>query len=244
MSIKFPNIKPVGERAILIQFEPGINETTLKKVLLTKDIIISNVSKQKVEVISAYCSLIIYYTSPIEDVYSEVLEVQRLLDGVNIDKKTQKLLFHIPVCYDKSFSWDLEQISVEKRLSFEDVIQLHSEPIYTVYFIGFLPGFLYLGGLPEKLYFPRKHSPRMEVPKGAVGIGGNQTGIYPKKSPGGWQIIGNSPVEFFNKNECPPCRISAGDKVKFYPVSMEEYFTIKDEVESGNYQLKNEKFHD
>lgn len=233
----------MGERAIIIEFDSKINETTLEKVLLAREIITSKASKQKVEVIPAYSSLLIYYTSTIEDVYSEVLEVKRLLDGVNIGKKLQKLLFRIPVCYDESFGWDLEQISAEKNLSFEEVIRLHSEPIYTVYFIGFLPGFLYLGGLPEILNFPRKNSPRLEVPKGAVGIGGNQTGIYPKKSPGGWQIIGNSPLNFFDPKRNPPCEISAGDKAKFYPVSKEEYFSIKDEVESGNYQLKNEKFY-
>ncbi|UJH91232.1 5-oxoprolinase subunit PxpB [Antarcticibacterium sp. 1MA-6-2] len=244
MSLEFSDIKPMGERAILIEFEPEINQNTLEKVLLAREIINSKKLKQKVEVITAYNSLLINYKSPIEDIYREVLEVKMLLRGAKIGKNEQRLLFHIPVCYDADFGWDLDQISGEKELSFEEVVQLHSKPIYTVYFIGFLPGFLYLGGLPEILNFPRKNEPRMEVPKGAVGIGGNQTGIYPKKSPGGWQIIGNSPVDLFNKNTTPPCQISAGDKVKFYPVSKTDYFTIKDEVESGNYQLENEKFHD
>src|SRR5690606_21098903 len=93
----------------------------------------------------------------------------------------------------------------------EEIISRHLSSIYTVYFIGFLPGFLYLGGLDKTLQIARKKSPRKRVEKGAVGIGENQTGIYPKDSPGGWQIIGNSPIEILDKNRLPPCPISPGD---------------------------------
>jgi KipI family sensor histidine kinase inhibitor len=101
-----------------------------------------------------------------------------------------------------------------------------------------LPGFLYLGGLDKKLQISRKIQPRMLVQKGAVGIGENQTGIYPKSSPGGWQIIGNSPVPLFDKNRLPPCEISAGDKVKFYQVSKSEFEKISEEITQGKFQFK------
>jgi len=133
---------------------------------------------------------------------------------------------------------DLKLISREKNLSLDQIIRLHTQPIYTVYFIGFLPGFLYLGGLDKKLQISRKIHPRMEVQKGAVGIGENQTGIYPKSSPGGWQIIGNSPVPLFDKNRLPPCEISAGDKVKFYQVSKSEFLKISEEIKEGKFQFK------
>jgi inhibitor of KinA len=106
-----------------------------------------------------------------------------------------------------------------------------------------LPGFLYLGGLDERLVISRKETPRMEVQKGAVGIGENQTGIYPKTSPGGWQIIGNSPVTFFDKYADPPCVILPGDKVKFYSISKNEFNEISEDDKRGKFQLKNEKYH-
>src|SRR5690606_34339106 len=134
--------------------------------------------------------------------------VKQVFKSVNIPKNSNSKIFHFPVCYEPEFGVDLEYISNEKNMTIEDIITCHHNPIYIVYFIGFLPGFLYLGGLDGSLQIPRKNTPRKRVEKGAVGIGENQTGIYPKSSPGGWQIIGNSPVEIFNKSSSPPCQIS------------------------------------
>jgi KipI family sensor histidine kinase inhibitor len=228
----------MGERAILIEFEPEISENTLGKVLFYKNKIEDHYFKVKVEVINAYNSLLIYYVDTIENVYDEVSTLKGLFQGTKITKKTIVQLYNIPVCYDAEFGLDLKLISREKNLSLEQIIRLHTQPIYTVYFIGFLPGFLYLGGLDKKLQISRKIQPRMEIQKGAVGIGENQTGIYPKISPGGWQIIGNSPVPLFDKNKLPPCEISAGDKVEFYQVSKSEFLKISEEIEEGKFQFK------
>lgn len=239
---KFPKLKMMGERAILVQFEPEISRILLDKVLLYKDIFIANLPEVEVEVTNTYNSLLVNCHCPIEDVYSEISRLEKLLEKSQINKKTDTRIHHIPVCYEPEFGIDLELIATQKGISISRIIDLHTAPVYTVYFIGFLPGFLYLGGMDEKLRISRKEQPRLEVKKGAVGIGENQTGIYPKKSPGGWQIIGNSPVNFFNKNEDPPCKISAGDKVKFYDVSKERYATILEEVQSGVFRLKSEKY--
>jgi KipI family sensor histidine kinase inhibitor len=228
----------MGERAILIEFEPEISENTLETVLFHKNEIEDHYSKVKVEVINTYNSLLVYYDYTIENVYGEVLALKGLFQGTKITKKTIVQLYNIPVCYDAEFGLDLKLISRKKKLSLDQIIRLHTQPIYTVYFIGFLPGFLYLGGLDKKLQISRKTQPRMEVQKGAVGIGENQTGIYPKTSPGGWQIIGNSPVPIFDKNKVPPCEISAGDKVKFYQVSKSEFLKISEEINEGKFQFK------
>jgi len=228
----------MGERAILIEFEPEISKNTLEKVLFYKNKIEDHYFKVKVEVINAYNSLLINYVDTIENVYDEVSTLKGLFQGTKITKKTIVQLYNIPVCYDAEFGLDLKLISREKNLSLEQIIRLHTQPIYTVYFIGFLPGFLYLGGLDKKLQISRKIQPRMEIQKGAVGIGENQTGIYPKISPGGWQIIGNSPVPLFDKNKLPPCEISAGDKVEFYQVSKSEFLKISEEIEEGKFQFK------
>jgi len=238
MNNEIPRIRAMGERAILIEFEPEISENTLEKVLFYKNKIEDHYFKLKVEVISTYNSLLVYYAYTIEDVYDEVLALKGLFQGTKITKKTIIQLYNIPVCYDAEFGLDLKLISREKNLSLDQIILLHTQPIYTVYFIGFLPGFLYLGGLDKKLQISRKIQPRMEVQKGAVGIGENQTGIYPKSSPGGWQIIGNSPVPLFDKNRLPPCEISAGDKVKFYKVSKSEFLKISEQIKEGKFQFK------
>ena len=158
--------------------------------------------------------------------------------------KVKSVLWKIPVCYDAVFGIDLEAISKEKNLSKEEIIKRHSQAIYTVYFIGFLPGFLYLGGLDESLHVPRKSTPRLQIEKGAVAIGGNQTGVYPTESPGGWNIIGNSPIEFFNPKLETPCFAKAGDKISFKPITIQEFKTIKILVEAGVYQIESEVLYD
>lgn len=239
-----PQLKPFGERAILVEFDPEITEENLEKILFFKDLLEEHYDKVNVEVINTYDSLLIFYRSGIENFYSEVLLLKSLLKDTNIEKKVERQLYEIPVCYEPEFGLDLELISEEKKMSLEEIINLHTHPVYTVFFTGFLPGFLYLGGLDPKLFFSRKKAPRMQVPKGAVGIGEKQTGIYPKNSPGGWQIIGNSPVLLFDKNRNPPCEILAGDKIKFSPVSKGEYLKIKVDIEKGEHQLKKEIYND
>ena len=239
---KYPAVEPMGERAILIEFEPKISEKCLEKVIFYKSLLEEKYPKEKVEVINTYSSLLIFYANDIEDIYSEVLAIKRVINQANIAKKYQWQLYHVPICYDPEFGIDLEVISKEKNLSFKEIIALHSAPVYTVYFIGFLPGFLYLGGLDKSLHISRRKTPRLSVPKGAVGIGENQTGIYPKSSPGGWQIIGNSPLNFFDRNMDPPTKMLAGDKVKFYPVSRQEYDWILEEVRTGKFELTGEKY--
>lgn len=243
MKLEYPQIKPMGDRAILIDFEPEIDEKSLENLLNVKKIIENEMLEEDVEVINTYHSLLIVYNYTIENIYDKVLALKGLISKANIGKKINSKIHYVPVCYEEEFGLDLELISRAKNLKISDIIELHTAPVYTVYFIGFLPGFLYLGGLDEKLQISRRSSPRMKVEKGAVGIGENQTGIYPKSSPGGWQIIGNSPVSFFDKNSNPPCVILPGDKVKFYAITKSQYLQISEEIKSGDFQLKSEKYH-
>ncbi len=242
MSDQYPHFSSMGDKAILIEFEPNISENTLQTVLNCKKSIENILCKVIVEVINTYSSLLVIYMCTIGDVYSEVLSLKALIAEANIGKNINSKLYHIPVCYDEEYGLDLHLLATQNKLSFSEIIRLHTNPIYTVYFIGFLPGFLYLGGLDKMLMISRKSTPRIKVEKGAVGIGENQTGIYPKSSPGGWQIIGNSPLEFFDKNGQPPCQISVGDKVKFYTVSRLEYLNISTEISKNNFQLKSENY--
>ncbi len=227
-----------NEFSILINWPENIDENILQDIINYKNNIENNYFKHKVEAISAYNSLLIVYNNTIDNINDRFNELKALYYSENTVKNTNPLIWKIPVCYDAKFGIDLEQFSKEKKLSKTNVISLHSDPVYTVYFIGFLPGFLYLGGLSDKLFLDRKITPNLNVKKGSVAIGGQQTGIYPQDSPGGWHVIGNSPIQLFNANNTQPCVIKPGDKVKFIPVAKQEYDEILDLVNNSNYQLK------
>ena len=236
--------KPFGERSILAEWPSEINENILNDVLGFKDKIQIEYIQSNIEVKSAYNSILITYDYTIENINNEILTLKSLYSSKKEVQKTTYKIWKIPVCYDNEFALDLDDISNKKKLSKKDIIQLHSETIYTVFFIGFLPGFLYLGGLNEKLEVARKATPRLRVSKGAIAIGGNQTGVYPNESPGGWNIIGNSPINFFNVNKEFPCFAKAGDKIHFVPISLKEHQELTVLINSGVYQLESEVIND
>lgn len=235
--------KPFGERSILVEWPEVIDDKILKDIIQFKTRIEEKNIESIVEVKSAYNSLLIIYDSICRNFENEVNCLEKTYKSVKMNTDTVSVLWKIPVCYDAEFGIDLETISVEKKLSKEEIIRLHSQTVYMVYFIGFLPGFLYLGGLNESLFVPRKSTPRLQIEKGAVAIGGHQTGVYPTTSPGGWSIIGNSPVDFFNPKSDPPCFAKAGDKIVFNPVSFIEYMDIKSLVQAGVYKIESEVLH-
>ena len=235
--------KPFGERSILIEWPSKIDKNILYDILSFKNSIETN-SNSILEIKLAYCSLLISYNFFIEDYGQRVEKLKLLYSEKNNFKQPSKALWKIPVCYDSEFAIDLNELSISLNLTEQEIISIHTKPTYLVYFVGFLPGFLYLGGLNKKLHYPRKSSPRLQITKGAVAIGGNQTGVYPNESPGGWNIIGNSPIHFFNVNLKLPCFAKAGDKIQFYSISKNEYTNIKALVEAGVYQLESEVIND
>lgn len=236
--------KRFSERAILVEWPGQIDEKILEDVLSFKKAILQNHNKQIVQVISAYHSILITYRATIDNFNSEVsrlkaVYVQRKYSEQNLQKR-----WRIPVCYDAQFGLDLAEISKTKNRSKSEIIKRHSEAIYTVYFIGFLPGFLYLGGLDEQLYVPRKAQPRQRIEKGAVAIGGSQTGIYPNASPAGWNVIGNCPLELFDATQNPPCFAKAGDQVQFCQIGLEQHHKISEAIKKGTYNLEFETIDD
>ncbi len=224
--------------SILIEWPAIIDDLMLKNILNFKNKIENKYSKQGVEVITAYNSILIIYNFTIDNLNDEIFILKALFLNQAESKKTKSTIWEIPVCYDDEFGVDLEAFSNSKRLSKSEIITHHSDAIYTVFFIGFLPGFLYLGGLDSRLFLDRKTTPNLNVKKGSVAIGGQQTGIYPQDSPGGWHCIGNSPIELFNPDQNPPCFIKAGDKVKFVPIEKLEYYDILNAIKTAEYQLK------
>jgi len=233
-----------SERSILIEWPVIIDENTLKDILGFKIKIENTNIKHLVEVVSAYNSILIIYDITIDNVNDAFFSLKKLYECTDETIAVNSKMFKIPVCYDAEFGIDLDRYTQEKKLSKDAVISLHSEAVYTVYFIGFLPGFLYLGGLHPDLHLDRKATPNLKVKKGSIGIGGKQTGIYPQDSPGGWHIIGNSPIELFNPKQHPPCFIKAGDRVKFHPIPTSEYQHIKSEVNNLSFDFKTLELHD
>lgn len=231
------SFKPFGKKAILIEWKSIISDEILKDILSFK----SKIENQKkvffTDLIVGYNSLTIKYIKEIKNFEEEVKNLKSIYLST-LEKVTKRnYTWQIPVCYDVSFGIDLEEVSEKSKLTIEQIIKLHSEKLYTVFFIGFLPGFLYLGGLNKQLYFDRKPNPRLKVEKGSLAIGGKQTGVYPVNSPGGWNVIGKTPVNFFDLKNREPCFANAGDKIKFKPISLTEFHQIKKEVEQNKYQL-------
>jgi len=230
--------KQFNESSILIEWPSLIDENILKDVVNFKKTINNHYIELKVEVINTYNSLLVNYMFAIDKFNNAFFDLKLLYKTGEAKLNFKQTLWEVPVCYNDEFGFDLDNLSLKKQLPKSEIIQRHSSQIYTIYFIGFLPGFLYLGGLDKLLHFNRKSTPNLNIKKGAVGIGGNQTGIYPQNSPGGWHIIGNSPVDFFNlKNECP-CFAKAGDKLKFQSVSKLEYDKILHLSKTNSYQIK------
>ncbi|MEX2594279.1 MAG: allophanate hydrolase subunit 1 [Anditalea sp.] len=173
-------------------------------------------------------------------VLSEIEEV-RTSTGFSILPARKR--WHIPICYDLEFGKDLSIMAKTTKLNIEEIIDLHSSTIYLLYFYGFMPGFMYLGGLAEELYTPRKNMPDRKVKKGSLAIGGRQTGIYPMDSPGGWSIIGKTPVNIFNLHSKDLVLAQPGDEIQFEKIDKDLFYFIQDQDAASRYVLKNETIH-
>ncbi|MBC9796337.1 5-oxoprolinase subunit PxpB [Sinomicrobium weinanense] len=233
--------RPMGERAILIEWPGEIDEAVLEDVIRFRKMI-RKAFRDECELVPAYHTLLVIFPEKIQ--VGDMTERFRKLYSNRKNKPLKRRLWKFPVCYDKEFGLDLELLSSEKSMPEDELITLHTGKVYTVFAIGFLPGFMYLGGLDERLFSPRKSDPRLKVARGAVGIGGKQTGIYPQESPGGWNIIGNSPVKLFDPYAKKPCKIKIGDKVQFYRVKKAEHELISIEAAAGVYKIEKENWHD
>lgn len=230
------SILTAGDSSLLIQFgneiSPEINQRIKATVQLMREQHIEGV----LDVIPAFCSLLINYDPRVIS-YSEITKRMRKLLKVEMKAEDEKKkVFEIPVCYGGKYGPDLAYIAEHAGMTEEEVIALHSSKDYLIYMLGFLPGFCYLGGLDERLHTPRLATPRIKIDAGSVGIGGSQTGIYPMDSPGGWQLMGMTPVKTYDPEREVPILVEAGDYIRFVPVDEEEYLRIKELVERGEYE--------
>ena len=209
---------PVGDRALLVEFGNTINLDVNRRVH-SLSFAISQIKPRGVqECIPTYRSLLIYY-NPLETSYERLLfRLKDLEENLKtFESQRRKRVVEVPVVYGGKCGYDLDFVAKHCKLTCEEVIQLHSDNNYTVYMIGFIAGFPYLGEVVDEIATLRLETPRLRVPEGSVGIAGKQTGIYPCECPGGWRIIGRTPLKLFNPANTPPTKLQPGDTVRFKP---------------------------
>ncbi|MBS7636317.1 5-oxoprolinase subunit PxpB [Candidatus Bathyarchaeota archaeon] len=230
---------PFGDSALIVEFGDVIDLAVNNKVIALNDAL-SNVGIKGIEeLVPTYRSLLIRY-NPDKITYKQLVlrvkEIEKTLEKRTIKIEGRKLV--VPVAYGGVYGPDLGYVAQYHGLTEEQVIKIHSGKDYRVYMIGFVAGFPYLGDVPEEIATPRLENPRLKVPAGSVGIAERQTGIYPCEAPGGWRIIGRTPIKLFDPQRQPPALLKPGDIVKFEPISEEDYVRIEGLVRVGAYRLQ------
>ena len=218
-------IFPLGDNSLTIEFGGEISVELNNRVLETAASLANNLFGGFLETVPAYSSLTVFYdTIKVRKNFPQSATaydaVRNFIENVvgNLDQsiETNFRLVEIPVCFDAEFAPDLEFVAAENDLSAQQAVEIFLGKTYRVFMLGFLPGFAYMGEVDRRIAAARRATPRLRVPRGSVGIAGGQTGIYPLESPGGWQIIGRTPLELFNPDAKIPTVLRAGDTVKFY----------------------------
>ncbi len=224
---------PLGDSALVIQLGEQISPEVHQRVQAAVHWLEQQTEAWLIEWVPAFTTLTLYYDPWLASnegrllPYERVVQfVQAMLPHLAYSDIQDKRLIEVPVCYGGALGPDLAEVAQHTKLSEKEVIQLHSQPDYLVYMIGFAPGFPYLGGMNKALTAPRKQSPRARVPAGSVGIAGEQTGIYSIETPGGWQLIGRTPLSLFDVQRDSPSLLKAGDRFRFVPVTEAEYRAI------------------
>ena len=226
-----------SEYGLVVEFGTVITPEINALAQYLTQLLISKRIEGIIEVIPTYRSVMINF-DPLcitrFDLSEMIRQTLHEMKPQDIEMLSPKVVY-VPVCYGGVFGPDLDLVSRYTGLSVKEVIEIHTSKPYLVYMLGFTPGFPYLGGMSEKLAVPRREKPRAKIPKGSVGIGGSQTGFYPIESPGEWWLIGRTPVKAFNVNSVNPFLFSAGDYLHFFQITIDEYFTIRREVEANTY---------
>ncbi|MFD2114389.1 5-oxoprolinase subunit PxpB [Paenibacillus yanchengensis] len=238
--MKSYTIEPLGDSALLIRFGKQIAIEAHRQVMEAKQLLEQRPFHGLVEVVISYAAIAVHYEpiavlqqqlpvgkqrdstvfTIVAQIVEEILAEQRVSLG---EEQCSSPVIEVPVCYGGSFGPDLAELAAACQLSVQEVIAIHSEPLYLIYMLGFAPGFPYLGGMDERITYKRRDQPRTLVAAGSVGIAGLQTGIYPTAMPGGWNIIGRTPLTLFDADHDPPAVLQAGKRIKFVPISEAEY---------------------
>lgn len=228
---------PAGDSSIVMEFGQDISPQINARIRSMLRSLEKAQKKYLREVIPTYRSLLILY-DPLQISYSKLRdELQEMALLIDNEKSPEIRIVEVPVAYGGEYGPDLDDVAEYSKCSPEEVISIHTSRDYLIYMLGFTPGFAYMGGMDERIATPRLSQPRTKIPAGSAGIAGSQTGIYPIDSPGGWRLIGRTPLKLYNPLADPPVLLKAGDYVRFIQISPEEYAQIADQVEKGLYTV-------
>ena len=226
-----------GDSSVLIVFGDAISAETNQRITSTVQLIRAQRIEGIVDMIPAFVSLLINYNPLVISYDALKKRLEKLLQVETKASETVKRVFEIPVCYGGEYGPDLNNIADHAGLTEEEVVKIHTSCDYLIYMLGFLPGFCYLGGLDERIHTPRLATPRLKIPAGSVGIGGSQTGIYPMDSPGGWQLMGKTPVKTYDPQRETPILVQAGEYIRFVRIDEKEFQRISGLVDKNEYQV-------
>lgn len=233
-----PRYLSAGESCVVVEFADEIGRSANDAVMNLRNHMLSQRNVQIMECLPTYRSLSIYFDPIRTDREAVIQEAKAAPKSEEGSCGTLSSEIEIPVCYGGEYGPDIENVALHAGISVDEVIKRHSAAPCHCYMIGFLPGFAYLGGMDESIAAPRLANPRTVIKGGSVGIAGKQTGIYPIDSPGGWQLIGRTPLKLFTPNGERPTLIDAGYEVRFKPITEEEYKKLEADVAAGAFKVK------
>ena len=225
-----------GDSAVCVEFGNEISPEINKKIRAFKIAVEKSDIPGIVETVPTYRSLLVHYHPEVIGFKALTEKFDKLMGSLSSIPIPPPTVIEIPVLYGGEMGPDIENVAEHNHKTVEEVIKIHTSEEYLIYMIGFIAGFPYLGGMSKEIATPRLKSPRVKIEGGSVGIAGEQTGIYPVASPGGWQLIGRTPLKFYDADREKPVLLEAGQYIKFAAVTEEEYKKIEKEVEDGTYK--------
>jgi inhibitor of KinA len=234
MSVRFLS---AGDRALVVEFGDRVDRALSDQVLRLNAVIRSDGLKGVVETVPTFRSLLVHYDPLLTTRANLEAAITRML-GRQPGSRIDAAVWRVPVCYEDEFAPDLTEVARLTGLTSGEVVALHSDRRYHVYMLGFLPGFPYMGDLPEELALPRRADPRVRVPAGSISIATSLTAIYPYESPGGWHLIGATPIRLFDADRARPALFAPGDAIVFDPIDRASFMSIRQAVENRNYEVE------
>ena len=235
-----PRYLPAGDCALAVEIGDAISPDINRGIRELSIAIETHKIHGVFDLVPTYRSLLVYYDPTIIDFPQLEMELETLRKSSSARVVTEPRIVHIPTYYGGDMGPDLAFVAQHNGLDPNEVVRIHSDTNYLVYMLGFSPGFPYLGGMSERIAAPRLDTPRTIIPAGSVGIADHQTGIYPSETPGGWQLIGRTPLTFFDPVRQRPAMVEPGDYIKFVPIKEDEYEIIKRQVGQGTYHVVTE----